>query len=166
MAIDSINPVSDPRVSHHHADLNGKTYRTPSHHRFLPLTRPHTSSRLPPRQPNCTLQRHNLPSTTCPPLSPNPQPSNPPPSPKIHGWPDLSIGWRYQIPSLLSTGYRVVCPDIMGFGRTAAPRVPPESIENYSFKRAAADIKALAQKMGLTRIILGGHDWVSDRVSE
>jgi hypothetical protein len=37
---------------------------------------------------------------------------------QIHGWPDLSIGWRYQIPFLLDMGFRVVAPDLMGFGGT------------------------------------------------
>ena len=36
----------------------------------------------------------------------------------VHGWPDLSIGWRNQIPLLLNMGYQVICPDIMGFGGT------------------------------------------------
>lgn len=40
-----------------------------------------------------------------------------PPS-QIHGWPDLSLGWRYQIPLLVSLGLRVVAPDMMGYGGT------------------------------------------------
>lgn len=36
----------------------------------------------------------------------------------IHGWPDLSIGWRYQIPSLIEYGMRVVVPDMIGYGGT------------------------------------------------
>ena len=80
---------------------------------------------------------------------------------QIHGWPDLAIGWRYQIPLLLRLGYRVVCPDIMGFGGTDAPQVPPESMSLYSFKRAADDIRELARQLGASKIILGGHDWVS-----
>ena len=39
----------------------------------------------------------------------------------IHGWPDLSVGWRHQIPLLLSKGLRVVAPDMMGYGGTDAP---------------------------------------------
>lgn len=77
----------------------------------------------------------------------------------IHGWPDISIGWRNQIPFLLQMGFRVVCPDIMGFGGTDAPRVPPESLSLYGLKRAADDIKELARQLGATQIILGGHDW-------
>lgn len=37
---------------------------------------------------------------------------------QIHGFPDLSMGWRYQIPTLLNLGLRVVAPDCMGYGRT------------------------------------------------
>ena len=57
-------------------------------------------------------------------------------------------------------GYRVVCPDLMGYGGTDAPRVPPESISNYSLKRAAEDIHQLARNLGSEKIIVGGHDWV------
>jgi pimeloyl-ACP methyl ester carboxylesterase len=35
----------------------------------------------------------------------------------------------------------------------------PESLENYSYKQAADNIKALADQLGLKKIILGGHDW-------
>jgi hypothetical protein len=33
---------------------------------------------------------------------------------QIHGWPDCSAGWRFQIPALLGMGFRVVAPDLMG----------------------------------------------------
>lgn len=39
----------------------------------------------------------------------------------IHGWPDLSLGWRHQIPFLVSKGLRVVALDMMGYGGTDAP---------------------------------------------
>ncbi|EKD12985.1 epoxide hydrolase [Drepanopeziza brunnea f. sp. 'multigermtubi' MB_m1] len=73
----------------------------------------------------------------------------------IHGWPDLSFGWRYQIPHLLSLGLRVVVPDMMGYAGTDAP----ESLTHYTYKRAADDLAALAQQLGLSSIMLGGHDW-------
>ncbi|EQB55265.1 hypothetical protein CGLO_04828 [Colletotrichum gloeosporioides Cg-14] len=73
----------------------------------------------------------------------------------IHGWPDMSLGWRNQIPYLLSKGLRVVAPDMMGYGGTDAP----EDVNFYTFKRASDDIAALASHLGLSRIILGGHDW-------
>ncbi|CAL3968594.1 unnamed protein product [Diplocarpon coronariae] len=73
----------------------------------------------------------------------------------IHGWPDISFGWRYQIPHLVSLGLRVVAPDMMGYAGTDAPSSPTF----YTYKRAADDLAALAQQLGLTSIILGGHDW-------
>ncbi|KAK1998021.1 alpha/beta-hydrolase [Colletotrichum falcatum] len=73
----------------------------------------------------------------------------------IHGWPDLSMGWRKQIPYLLSQGLRVIAPDMMGYGGTDAP----QDVGLYTFKRASDDIAALASHLGVSRIVLGGHDW-------
>lgn len=85
------------------------------------------------------------------------QPSSPPRATifLIHGWPDFSHGWRYQIPLLLSLNLRVVVPDMMGYNLTAAP----ESLDYYTFKRAADDMAALAAHLNCPRIILLGHDW-------
>ncbi|KAI5195463.1 hypothetical protein E4T38_09046 [Aureobasidium subglaciale] len=77
----------------------------------------------------------------------------------IHGWPDLSYGWRYQIPFLIQQNMRVVVPDMMGYGRTDAPQSPPADLHLYSIKRAADDIAELAKQLGAPEIILGGHDW-------
>ncbi|KAJ5559013.1 hypothetical protein N7461_002985 [Penicillium sp. DV-2018c] len=73
----------------------------------------------------------------------------------IHGFPDLSMGWRYQIPLFVDMGLRVVAPDCLGYGRTEAP----DDYTQYSLKRCAADINALAIHLGEKQIILGGHDW-------
>lgn len=73
----------------------------------------------------------------------------------IHGWPDFSFGWRYQIPFLLSLNLRVVAPDMMGYNSTAAPH----SLEFYTLKRAADDMAELARQLNAPHIILLGHDW-------
>lgn len=36
----------------------------------------------------------------------------------VHGFQDLSFGWRYQIPSLLDQGFRVTAIDCTGYGGT------------------------------------------------
>jgi len=74
----------------------------------------------------------------------------------VHGFPDLSFGWRYQIPFLTSIGLDVVAIDSMGYGRTDSPRY---TLADYSFKRAADDIAELCRQLGLPHILLGGHDW-------
>ena len=43
--------------------------------------------------------------------------------------------------------------------RQDAPKVPPESMALYSFKRAADDMVELARRLKVQRFILGGHDW-------
>lgn len=35
----------------------------------------------------------------------------------------------------------------------------PDELEAYSHKRCADDIKALANHLGESKVILGGHDW-------
>ena len=84
----------------------------------------------------------------------------------IHGWPDLSMGWRNQIPMLMEMGYRVVVPDMIGYGGTDVPQVTPgsptgsaENLKFYSLKQVSNDIAELACQLGCSRIILGGHDW-------
>ncbi|KAK6209645.1 hypothetical protein QIS74_11229 [Colletotrichum tabaci] len=74
----------------------------------------------------------------------------------IHGWPDISLGWRYQIPLFLSLGYQVVAPDCLGYGQTSSP----EKLEEWSLKSMSDDVKALCdQIVPGEQIILGGHDW-------
>ena len=60
---------------------------------------------------------------------------------------------------LVDNGLRVIALDMMGYGGTDAPQVPPNSIHLYGFKRAADDIEELARQLGTSKIILGGHDW-------
>ena len=34
----------------------------------------------------------------------------------VHGWPELAISWRHQIPFLADLGFRVIAPDMRGYG--------------------------------------------------
>ncbi|TDZ29401.1 Bifunctional epoxide hydrolase 2 [Colletotrichum spinosum] len=74
----------------------------------------------------------------------------------IHGFPDISLGWRYQIPLFLSLGYRVVAPDCLGYGQTTSPA----RLEDFSLKSMSDDVAALAEHVSPgEQIVLGGHDW-------
>ncbi|RBR16685.1 uncharacterized protein FIESC28_06838 [Fusarium coffeatum] len=75
----------------------------------------------------------------------------------IHGFPDLGFGWRYQVPHFMSLGFRVIVPDMTGYGGSDAP----ESLEEYTYKSLSADINELARKYvgEKGQIVLGGHDW-------
>ncbi|KJZ72191.1 hypothetical protein HIM_08456 [Hirsutella minnesotensis 3608] len=74
----------------------------------------------------------------------------------VHGFPDLGFGWRYQVPYLMSLGFRVVVPDMLGYAGTARP----DDLNEFSLKNIADDVEALARTfVGDGQIILGGHDW-------
>ncbi|KAF2719469.1 alpha/beta-hydrolase [Polychaeton citri CBS 116435] len=73
----------------------------------------------------------------------------------VHGFPDVALAWRYQIPVLTSLGLRCIAIDCMGYGGTGAS----DKLSDYSFKSHAIAIAAIAKQIGASKIILGGHDW-------
>jgi soluble epoxide hydrolase/lipid-phosphate phosphatase len=75
----------------------------------------------------------------------------------IHGWPDLGMAWRYQVPFLTSLNLRVIVPDMLGYGQTSAPADYAE----YTFKKLSPHMVALVERIcgKGEQIILGGHDW-------
>ena len=70
----------------------------------------------------------------------------------LHGWPQHWFEWR-EVIGPLAERYRVICPDLRGFGWSAAPP------GDYAKERLAADVIALIEAMGLDRVRLAGHDW-------
>ncbi|QQO11732.1 alpha/beta hydrolase [Bradyrhizobium diazoefficiens] len=72
-----------------------------------------------------------------------------------HGWPELSYSWRHQIPALAAAGFRVVAPDMRGYGQSAAPA----DIGAYSIFDTVGDIVGLVQALGATKAMVVGHDW-------
>ena len=39
----------------------------------------------------------------------------------VYGWPELWYSWRHQIKPIAAAGYRVIAPDIRGYGGSAKP---------------------------------------------
>ncbi|CAK1364338.1 unnamed protein product [Cercospora beticola] len=76
----------------------------------------------------------------------------------IHGFPDLSAGWRYQIPFFVEHGFRVIVPDCIGYGRSDAPT---DSLQPYTFKSQVDDFYELCKSLGCESVIVAGHDWGS-----
>jgi pimeloyl-ACP methyl ester carboxylesterase len=75
----------------------------------------------------------------------------------VHGFPDLSFGWRYQIPHFTSLGLTCIAIDCLGYGRSDPP--PTSSLNKYGFKGCADDIAELCRQLSLHSVLLGGHDW-------
>jgi pimeloyl-ACP methyl ester carboxylesterase len=74
----------------------------------------------------------------------------------LHGFPDSSYLWRYQIPALTNAGYRVIAPDLRGFGASAKPA--KESA--YDLRQSLIpDVLGILQAMGIARAHVISHDW-------
>ncbi len=74
----------------------------------------------------------------------------------VHGFPDSHAVWRYQIPALVAAGYRVIAPDLRGFGLTEMPAGGPST---YKLDNLRRDIIALLDVLGIEKVRLVGHDW-------
>jgi pimeloyl-ACP methyl ester carboxylesterase len=73
----------------------------------------------------------------------------------LHGFPDSGRLWRYQVPVLADAGYRVIVPDLRGYGRSGKP----EAVEAYSLPLLAGDVMEILADMQIPRAHLVGHDW-------
>jgi pimeloyl-ACP methyl ester carboxylesterase len=72
----------------------------------------------------------------------------------LHGFPESHRTWRHQLEALAADHF-VIAPDQRGFG--ASDR--PEEVEAYQTRHILADLRALADVLGLGRFTLVGHDW-------
>lgn len=73
----------------------------------------------------------------------------------LHGFPELSYSWRYQIPLLAELGYRVWAPNQRGYGRTTRPG----GIRAYRPQALVDDACRLMDASGASSVTLVGHDW-------
>ena len=72
-----------------------------------------------------------------------------------HGWPESWYSWRHQIVSLANAGYRVVAPDMRGFGESQAP----PNVDDYDVMHTSADLVGILDALGEETAVLVGHDW-------
>jgi pimeloyl-ACP methyl ester carboxylesterase len=73
----------------------------------------------------------------------------------LHGQPTWSYLYRRMIPGLLAAGYRVIAPDLFGFGRSDKPA--DDAAYTFEFHRGA--LAALVSSLDLRRITLVCQDW-------
>jgi pimeloyl-ACP methyl ester carboxylesterase len=79
-----------------------------------------------------------------------------------HGWPELSISWRHQLPALGSLGFRAVAPDMRGYGRSSTYT----ETSAFAQREIVADMIELLDHLGLDhpgreQAVWVGHDWGS-----
>jgi soluble epoxide hydrolase / lipid-phosphate phosphatase len=78
----------------------------------------------------------------------------------VHGWPGLASTWHYQLEHFAARGYRVVAPDMPGYGDSTVHRDPAA----YRQELVVADMLALLDRLGRRRAVWIGHDWGSPTV--
>ncbi|MGZ4676372.1 MAG: alpha/beta fold hydrolase [Acidimicrobiia bacterium] len=75
----------------------------------------------------------------------------------VHGFPELAFSWRHQIPALTAAGYRILAPDMRGYGAS----LRPEAIEDYDITHLSDDLVAILDDIGAPQAVVVGHDWGS-----
>src|SRR5258708_10479746 len=73
----------------------------------------------------------------------------------MHGFPDSARLWRNQVPFLGSNGFRVITPDMRGFGRSGRP----QEVAAYRLPNVVADVTGLLDAFGIEAAHVVGHDW-------
>ncbi len=70
----------------------------------------------------------------------------------LHGFPELNVSWRHQIPALAAAGYRVLAPNQRGYDGSVRDG-------SYATADLAEDVVAMIEAMGADTATVVGHDW-------
>jgi pimeloyl-ACP methyl ester carboxylesterase len=73
----------------------------------------------------------------------------------LHGWPELSLSWRGQLPVFGSMGFRAIAPDMRGYGRSSVPADPSA----YALEEIVGDVRDLLDHLDIRAAVFVGHDW-------
>jgi len=75
----------------------------------------------------------------------------------VHGWPELSISWRHQLPVFAALGFRCIAPDMRGYGRSSVYATHAD----YALEHSVRDMIELLDALGCDKAVWVGHDWGS-----
>ena len=73
----------------------------------------------------------------------------------VHGWPELSVSWRGQLPAFAALGFRAIAPDMRGYGRSSVYPRHRGLCARGDRRRHGRLLGALGAK----KAIWVGHDW-------
>lgn len=73
----------------------------------------------------------------------------------LHGFPEVALSWREQMPVLAGMGYRVWAPNGRGYGRSSRP----PHMRDYAIEHLMDDVAGLIDASGAKQVVLLGHDW-------
>jgi pimeloyl-ACP methyl ester carboxylesterase len=77
----------------------------------------------------------------------------------LHGFPDLSLSWKYQSERLADAGYFVVTPDLRGYGFSS---IPEGGVSAYGKAQLMSDVNELRRYYcgeNGSFAMIAGHDW-------
>jgi len=72
-----------------------------------------------------------------------------------HGFPESWYSWRHQLTALAGAGYRVIAPDMRGYGQSDRPSDPTQ----YTLLHLVDDVVALVGAADQKSAVIVGHDW-------
>jgi pimeloyl-ACP methyl ester carboxylesterase len=75
----------------------------------------------------------------------------------VHGWPELSVSWRHQLPCFASLGFHAIAPDMRGYGRSSVY----DTYADYALEHIVQDMLELLDALGQEKAVWVGHDWGS-----
>ncbi len=75
----------------------------------------------------------------------------------VHGWPECSRSWRYQLPFFAAMGFRAIAPDMRGYGQSSVY----DQHEDYCLEVVVQDMLELIDALGRGTALWVGHDWGS-----
>lgn len=78
-----------------------------------------------------------------------------PPLILVHGWPEFWLTWRHNMPSL-ARHFRVIAPDLRGFGESRSFDRPPDA--PLTPQILSADLAALMDALAIERACFVAHD--------
>ena len=81
-----------------------------------------------------------------------------------HGWPELSLSWRHQLPAFAALGFRAVAPDMRGYGRSSTYRRHEDFAQAPIVEDMLELLASLGRAHGQDRAVWIGHDWGSSVV--
>lgn len=73
----------------------------------------------------------------------------------LHGWPAIASTWKPQLECFANLGFRVVAPDMPGYGGSTANKVT----EDYSMESINEGLVELLKAQKKEKAVWLGHDW-------
>ena len=73
----------------------------------------------------------------------------------LHGFPDSRHLWRHQVGPLVDAGYRVIAPDLRGFGESDKP----DDVAAYGIRTLLGDVRGILDTLEVRDVHVVGHDW-------